>query len=50
MIVVKPGQLVEAPRTGLDVRVRNYDATTETTEDMKFGRLPASALQEIGAG
>ncbi|MGW2865620.1 C40 family peptidase [Streptomyces sp. NPDC001205] len=41
LVVVKPGVTVEAPRTGLDVRVRNYDAARE---GMKFGRLPRSAM------
>ncbi|GAA2100463.1 C40 family peptidase [Streptomyces albiaxialis] len=40
MVVVKPGLAVEAPRTGLDVRVREYDPG----EKMRFGRLPKSAL------
>ncbi|MFE0107090.1 C40 family peptidase [Streptomyces sp. NPDC059009] len=46
MIVVRPGTAVEAPRTGLDVRVRTYDPATE---DMKFGRLPASQMDAITA-
>ncbi|MDJ0345900.1 C40 family peptidase [Streptomyces sp. H10-C2] len=41
MIVVKAGTLVEAPRTGLDVRVRPY---ASTGGDYKYGRLPTSAL------
>jgi cell wall-associated NlpC family hydrolase len=46
MIVVRPGLAVEAPRTGLDVRVREYDASTE---EMTFGRLPASQMTAISA-
>ncbi|MCW8383933.1 C40 family peptidase [Streptomyces justiciae] len=46
MVVVKPGLLVEAPRTGLDVRVREYDASSE---GLKFGRLPSSQMTAISA-
>ncbi|MFI5752448.1 C40 family peptidase [Streptomyces sp. NPDC051644] len=46
LIVVKPGVTVEAPRTGLDVRVRQYDAQRE---GMKFGRLPADQMTAISA-
>ncbi|MFD8386152.1 NlpC/P60 family protein [Streptomyces sp. NPDC059679] len=44
LIVVTPGMAVEAPRTGLDVRVRKYNPDTET---MKFGRLPTSSLGRL---
>ncbi|MFJ2819093.1 C40 family peptidase [Streptomyces sp. NPDC087294] len=44
MIVIKPGLLVEAPRTGLDVRVREYDAATE---NLRFGRLPTSQMTAV---
>ncbi|ORT54199.1 C40 family peptidase [Streptomyces sp. CB03238] len=46
MIVVKPGVAVEAPRTGLDVRVRKYDPATE---NMRFGRLPSNQMDRITA-
>ncbi|MFF2902719.1 C40 family peptidase [Streptomyces sp. NPDC057966] len=46
LIVVRPGVAVEAPRTGLDVRVRPYDAQRE---GMKFGRLPSSQMTAISA-
>ncbi|WP_433860297.1 C40 family peptidase [Streptomyces kronopolitis] len=41
MVVVRPGLLVEAPRTGLDVRTRKYNAESE---GLKFGRLTKSSL------
>ncbi|MFC9431490.1 C40 family peptidase [Streptomyces sp. NPDC056987] len=44
LIVVGPGLAVEAPRTGLDVRVRKYDPKTE---NMRFGRLPESQMTTI---
>ncbi|MFI1831314.1 C40 family peptidase [Streptomyces sp. NPDC020412] len=44
MVVVRPGLAVEAPRTGLDVRVREYDPRSES---MKFGRLPSSQMTQI---
>jgi cell wall-associated NlpC family hydrolase len=40
-IVVRKGMLVEAPRTGLPVRVRVYDGSDP---GLRLGRLPASAL------
>ncbi|MFH8993132.1 C40 family peptidase [Streptomyces sp. NPDC017940] len=46
MIVVRPGLAVEAPRTGLDVRVRKYNAATE---NMRFGRLPDSQMTALSA-
>ncbi|MDI3390165.1 C40 family peptidase [Streptomyces sp. B-S-A8] len=46
LIVVKPGLALEAPRTGLDVRVRKYDPAAE---EMTFGRIPQSQLTEIPA-
>lgn len=46
LIVVKPGVAVEAPRTGLDVRVRNYNPDTE---NMRFGRLPDSQMTALTA-
>ncbi|GAA1930693.1 C40 family peptidase [Streptantibioticus ferralitis] len=47
MMVVAPGTLVEAPHTGLDVRVRPYNATQE---GLKFGRLPQNALKPLPLG
>ncbi|UNZ22302.1 C40 family peptidase [Streptomyces sp. 891-h] len=41
MVVLKKGTAIEAPRTGLDVRIRKYNAKQEGA---KFGRLPKSAL------
>ncbi|MFK8851165.1 C40 family peptidase [Streptomyces sp. Ac-502] len=41
LVVVRPGLAVEAPRTGVPVRTRKYDAAKE---HMRFGRLPKSAL------
>ncbi|MGA4860963.1 C40 family peptidase [Streptomyces koyangensis] len=46
MMVVRPGLAVEAPRTGLDVRTRRYDAAGE---GLTFGRLPESAMRRITA-
>jgi cell wall-associated NlpC family hydrolase len=46
-IVVSPGLLIEAPRTGLPVRVRPYN---QADPALRFGRLPASALQPIPGG
>ncbi|MFF4771089.1 C40 family peptidase [Streptomyces sp. NPDC001255] len=46
MVVVRPGLLVEAPRTGLNVRTRAYDAQKE---GLAFGRLPDSQLRPVGA-
>ncbi|MFJ3679851.1 C40 family peptidase [Streptomyces diastaticus] len=46
MMVVRPGLAVEAPRTGLDVRTRAYDAAGE---DLRFGRLPESAMHRLSA-
>ncbi|MET9162073.1 NlpC/P60 family protein [Streptomyces parvulus] len=46
LIVVRPGLAVEAPRTGLDVRVRRYDPASES---MKFGRLPENQMTKISA-
>ncbi|GAA2686948.1 C40 family peptidase [Streptomyces lunalinharesii] len=41
MVVVSPGLLVEAPRPGKDVRVRQYNAQKE---GLRFGRLTKGAL------
>jgi peptidoglycan DL-endopeptidase CwlO len=44
MIVVRPGLALEAPRTGLDVRLRPYDLTSG---DWKVGRLSARAFSRL---
>ncbi|GAA0617389.1 C40 family peptidase [Streptomyces crystallinus] len=46
LIVVRPGVAVEAPRTGLDVRVRAYDPARE---NLRFGRLPRSQMRPTTA-
>ncbi|BBG20766.1 putative secreted protein (plasmid) [Actinacidiphila reveromycinica] len=46
MIVVKRGEVVEAPHTGSNVKVRAYNATNE---NLKFGRLPDSALTDTSS-
>jgi hypothetical protein len=43
-IVVRPGLALEAPRTGLDVRLITYDAQGK---GIRFGRLPASAMRAL---
>jgi cell wall-associated NlpC family hydrolase len=43
-IVVHRGLVVEAPRTGLDVRLRSYSSDDPT---LRFGRLPTRALRPI---
>ncbi|MEU8623069.1 C40 family peptidase [Streptomyces sp. NPDC048623] len=44
LIVVRPGVAVEAARTGIPVRVREYDPKKEP---MKFGRLPTTQMEAI---
>lgn len=46
LIVVRPGVAVEAARTGVPVRVRNYNPATES---MRFGRLPSTQMERISA-
>jgi cell wall-associated NlpC family hydrolase len=46
-IVLSAGLLVEAPRTGLPVRVRPYDTVDPR---LRFGRLPAPGLRPIPGG
>jgi cell wall-associated NlpC family hydrolase len=41
-IVARPGLVIEAPRTGLDVRLRSY---TAGDPQLRFGRLRATALR-----
>jgi cell wall-associated NlpC family hydrolase len=43
-IVVQKGSLIEAPRTGLDVRIRAY---SPFDTGVRFGRLTGSALRPI---
>jgi hypothetical protein len=43
-IVVRPGLSLEAPRTGLDVRLKDYDPQEP---GIRFGRLPASAMRAL---
>jgi hypothetical protein len=43
-IVVRRGLAVEAPRTGLDVRLKAYDPQDP---GIRFGRLPASAMRAL---
>jgi peptidoglycan DL-endopeptidase CwlO len=43
-IVLQKGVMIEAPRTGLDVRIRSYDSADL---GVQFGRLPGSVLRPI---
>jgi cell wall-associated NlpC family hydrolase len=43
-IVLQKGVLIEAPRTGLDVRIRSYDSNDP---GLQFGRFPGSELRPI---
>jgi cell wall-associated NlpC family hydrolase len=43
-IVLQKGVLIEAPRTGLDVRIRSYDSADH---GIQFGRFPGSVLRPI---
>ncbi|MCD9146136.1 C40 family peptidase, partial [Streptomyces albireticuli] len=44
LVVVSRGTAVEAPRTGVPVRIRKYNAEAE---NMRFGRLPSSSLRSL---